>query len=74
MHTISDRRTWQQLQQQLGRDRATRVHQVGPTTFAYDIMDVPCPDECDDHMIGITVETITQCIKTVKQLVGAQIL
>ena len=74
MHTIYERRTWQQLHQQLGRVRAARVHQVGRSTFAYDIMDVTCPDECEDLMIRITVETVTQCIKTVQQLVGAEIL
>ena len=75
MHTIEDKKTWTLLHTQLGRMRASRIHQDGPMQFAYDVLDVSCADDCDDHIIRIYVQSnVNQLIKTVKQVVGAHIL
>ena len=69
-----DQETWRTFQEQLGRTRASRVNQIGPRTYSYDVVDVGCPDGCYDHAVSISVDTINQCINTVKHLVGIEIM
>ena len=75
MRTIIDRETWDILQEKLGRRLAMRVHQEDETHFAFDVIQVSCPEACDDHAIRIHLHcNLINFIKTVKQLEGAQIL
>ena len=75
MHTIIDRETWEILHEKLGRQLAKRVHQDYEGHFSFDVLEVPCADDCDDHIVRIHLQcNLTNFIKTVKQLAGAQIL
>ena len=70
-----DRKTWELLHNKLGRNLASRVHQEDAMQFAYDVLEVPCSDDCDDHIVWIHVKCdVNQFIKNVKQVLGAQTL